>query len=145
TSVENSSFAGMPSTQQCMTCHSQIVQGIPDIETLAVSLNTNTPISWVRVDQLPDYVYFDHSAHVDGGIACETCHGRVDEMSVVYKTQSMSMQWCVSCHSNPQPNVRPEDAVFTMGWQPTAADQQAERIYTAIETQHLINCDVCHR
>jgi ferredoxin len=128
-----------------MTCHSQVVQGLPDIAALAASLNTNTPINWVRVNQLPDYVYFDHSVHVHGGIACETCHGRVDQMSVAYKTQSLTMQWCLNCHSNPQPDVRPEDAVFTMGWQPTTDEQKAERIYTTIETQHLLDCDVCHR
>ncbi len=145
TSVEKSAFAGMPSTQQCMTCHSQIVQGLPDIEALAASLNTGTPISWNPVYTLPDYVYFDHSAHVGGGIACETCHGRVDQMSVVYKTAPLTMQWCVNCHTNPGPNIRPQDAVFKMGWQPTTADQKAERIYTTIETQHLTDCDVCHR
>src|SRR5215212_720257 len=96
TSVETSSFAGMPSTQQCMTCHSQIVQGLSDIQALAASLNTGAPIHWQRVYNLPDYVYFDHAAHTSGGIACETCHGRVDQMSVVYKATPLTMDWCLN-------------------------------------------------
>ncbi len=148
TSVETSSFAGMPSTEQCMTCHSQIVQGLPDIEALAASEQSGTPIAWRQVDNLPDYVYFDHSIHVAKGVACETCHGRVDQMSVVYQVEPMTMDWCLNCHKNPVPYLRPPDAVFAMGWQPNpdqAAPADLVTYMDSIETQRLTDCDVCHR
>jgi len=147
TTAETSPFAGMPSTQQCMTCHSQIVQGLPDVEALAASLQQNIPIEWHRVYNLPDYVYFDHSAHVNGGIACETCHGRVDQMSVVSQAVPLTMDWCLSCHRNPTPNIRPVADVAVMGWQPSANDQAAATPLEqyAINTMHLTDCDICHR
>jgi hypothetical protein len=145
TSVETSSFAGMPSTQQCMTCHSQVAQGLPDIQSLVASLNSGVPIHWQRVYNLPDYVYFDHAVHTSGGIACETCHGRVDQMSVVYKATPLTMDWCLNCHRNPAPYVHSFNAVFAMEQQSSVDDQKAQRIYTTIQTQHLTDCDVCHR
>lgn len=148
TSVETSSFAGIPSIEQCMTCHSQIAKGLPDIEALAASERSGTPIVWRRVNNLPDYVYFDHSIHVAKGVACETCHGRIDQMSVVYQVAPMTMDWCLNCHKNPTPYLRPPDAVYVMGWQGDANHPAPAELMTylySLETQRLTDCDVCHR
>ena len=146
TGVETSSFAGMPATSVCMNCHSQIVKGVPGIEQLISSQQTATSIIWQRVYKLPDYVYFDHSAHVNAGVACESCHGRVDQMSVVSKAEPMTMQWCIDCHRNPAPNLRPRQDVTLMGWHPTEPISGEELVYEyGIKTQHLTDCDTCHR
>ena len=148
TSVQNSAFAGMPSTKQCMTCHSQVVETLPGTEALVSSFETGTPIVWQRVDSLPDFVYFNHSAHVDNGVACETCHGRVDEMSIVYQTQPLTMQWCLGCHRDPANNLRPEADVFTMGWtgNPSVPISGTTLVDAyGIQTQRLTGCYVCHR
>lgn len=148
TSATTSSFAGMPSTETCMTCHSQVLRQSPLLQPVVVSYNTNTPIRWNRVHNLPDYVYFNHSIHVNKGIGCSTCHGQVNEMPLVWKTQTLFMQWCLQCHRNPTPNLRPVAQTFDMDWR-APNDQASKGAQLArdyhLHTAHLTDCTVCHR
>lgn len=149
TSVEKSSFAGLPPTETCMTCHSQIWTEAPALAPVRASLATNTPIEWNRVHDLPDYVYFNHSIHVAKGIGCSTCHGRIDQMPLTRKTQTLYMKWCLECHRDPQKYTRPRDKIYDMTWQP-AKDRHLEgaRLVTQyhVDTSgRLTNCSVCHR
>ena len=146
TTVENSAFAGMPSTQTCMNCHSEIWAQSPVLDPVRQSFASGTPIVWNRVDTLPGFVYFDHSIHVQKGVGCSTCHGRVDEMPLTYKTQSMQMSWCLDCHQNPQQFLRPRGEVFNMTWQPPAnQDQLGRDLMAAYHVQSKISCSTCHR
>ena len=146
TTVENSAFAGMPSTQTCMNCHSEIWAQSPALDPVRQSFASGTPIVWNRVDTLPGFVYFDHSIHVQKGVGCSTCHGRVDEMPLTYKTQSMQMSWCLDCHQNPQQFLRPRGEVFNMTWQPSAnQDQLGRDLMAAYHVQSKISCSTCHR
>ena len=109
------------------------------------------PIPWVRVHDLPDYVYFNHSAHVNRGVGCAECHGRVDRMDVVYQAKPLSMSWCLECHRNPGPRLRPADAITNMTWTPPAGDAAAEfqrnlrQTYNIRSTEYLTSCSTCHR
>lgn len=116
--VEKAADAGMPSAQTCMSCHSQVWVGASVLDPVRSSFALGQPIEWTSVNRLPDYVYFNHTAHVTKGVACETCHGRVDEMPKTVKTQTMSMGWCLDCHRDPTPRLRPKSDVFTMGYEP---------------------------
>src|SRR5215213_6335461 len=118
TSVETSSFAGVPPTKTCMNCHQEIWFGSPVLEPVREAYKSGKPIAWRRVHNLPGFVYFDHSIHVAKGVACESCHGRVDQMPLTWQAQSLQMDWCLECHRNPERYVRPPEEVFTMGWQP---------------------------
>lgn len=146
--VESSAFAGLPPTHTCMTCHSQIWTNAALLAPVRVSLATGRPIHWQRVHRLPDYVYFDHSIHVAKGVGCTTCHGAVDRMPLMVQASPLTMQWCLDCHRDPAPNLRPREAVFSTDWQPPA--DQAERgrrllADYAIDVGHLADCSVCHR
>src|SRR5512146_394728 len=101
TSVETSSFAGLPPTQTCMNCHSQIWTQAPVLQPVRDSWSSGQPVIWTRVYNLPGFVYFNHSIHVQKGIGCETCHGRVDEMPLTYQAVSLHMEWCLDCHRDP--------------------------------------------
>jgi hypothetical protein len=149
TTVEKSATAGMPPTHTCMTCHSQLWTNAEMLAPVRQSLAPDgKPIRWVRVNRLPDYVYFNHSIHVAKGIGCETCHGHVDQMPLMEKAQSLRMGWCVDCHRDPRPNLRPKSAEFDMGWKRTADTPSGDalfkqyHIHTAAE---LTDCSVCHR
>jgi hypothetical protein len=146
TSVENSSFAGMPPTQTCMNCHSQIWAGSPALGPVRQSFVNDQPLEWNRVHNLPDFVYFDHSIHVQKGVGCSTCHGQVDEMPLTAKAQSLQMSWCIDCHTNPAQYVRPRDQVFSMTWQPPA-DQAivGAQLVAEYHIQTKISCSTCHR
>src|SRR6187401_836744 len=111
TSVETSSFAGIPPTKTCMNCHSQIWSNAPILEPVRTSFREDRPLRWVRVHDLPDFVYFNHSIHVKKGMGCETCHGRVDQMPLMRQVQSLQMEWCLDCHRNPEKYVRPRSEV----------------------------------
>jgi hypothetical protein len=149
TSVETSAFAGLPSTQTCMTCHSQIFSDAPVLASVRQSLSTSTPLKWNRVHDLPGYVYFDHSIHIAKGIGCSTCHGRVDQMPLTRKTQTLYMKWCLDCHREPQKYIRPPDKIFDVAWQPPPNQQvEGEKLvaeYQVDTTGHLTNCGTCHR
>src|SRR6478672_4811676 len=119
TSVENSGFAGIPPTRTCMNCHSQIWSTSPTLEPVRASFRTGNSLVWTRVNDLPDYVYFNHSIHIHKGIGCESCHGRVDRMPLTWQENSLQMTWCLDCHRDPAPHIRPREAVTVMGYQPS--------------------------
>ena len=148
TSVETSSNAGIPATKTCMTCHSQIWTNAELLEPVRESWRTNTPIQWTRVHDLPDFVYFDHSIHVNKGVGCTSCHGQVDQMPLMWQTASLQMEWCLKCHRAPEEFVRPREEVFNMNFQygPDHAERgrQLVEMYN-IRKEQITNCSICHR
>src|SRR6059036_3451354 len=118
TSVETSSFAGIPPTRTCMNCHSQIWVNSPILEKVQASFRSDRPIVWNRVHNLPGFVYFDHSIHLKKGIGCASCHGRVDEMPLTRQVASLYMEWCLDCHRHPERHIRPREEVFNLAWTP---------------------------
>jgi hypothetical protein len=118
TSVETSSFAGIPPTKTCMNCHSQIWTNAQLLEPVRASYRSGESLQWTRVNQLPDFVYFNHSIHIAKGVGCNTCHGPVDQMPLMYQQESLQMEWCLGCHRDPGKNLRPRDQVFNMRYQP---------------------------
>ncbi len=146
TSVETSSFAGIPPTKTCMNCHSQIFSSSPYLEPVRASYRDNKSIEWQRVHDLPDYVYFNHSIHINKGVGCSTCHGRVDLMPQMWQVASLQMQWCLGCHRNPELYVRPREAVFRMDYQPPANQRELGlRLMSEYKIQRLTDCWTCHR
>lgn len=144
--VERAADAGMPSAQTCMSCHSQVWTGASVLEPVRSSLTLGQPIAWTSVHRLPDYAYFNHAAHVTKGVACETCHGRVDRMTRTVKTQTLSMGWCLDCHRDPVPRLRPRGAVFVMGYEPHGQDLPEDlRAFYREASQRLTSCNTCHR
>lgn len=148
TSVEESHFAGIPPTQTCMGCHSQILSDSPMLAPVHESWETGKPIEWTRVSNVPDFVYFDHSIHIEKGIGCTTCHGQVDEMPLTWKAETFHMAWCLQCHRAPEKFIRPQEEVFSVDWTPPA-DQLARGLELVqeygIRTHQLQDCSVCHR
>jgi hypothetical protein len=146
TTVETAAFAGMPPTETCMNCHSQIWSDSPMLEPVRASYRTNTPIVWSRVHDLPDFVYFNHSVHVNKGVACVSCHGRVDQMPLMFKEHTLQMQWCLACHKNPDPNIRPISEVTSMDWKaPDGFKEKQAELVAEYHVQSMINCSTCHR
>jgi len=146
TSVETSPFAGIPPTKTCMNCHSQIWSQAPILEPIRASFREDKPMRWVRVHDLPDFVYFDHSIHVNKGVGCTTCHGPVDRMPLMWQAQSLQMEWCLDCHRNPEQYVRPRDAVFRVDYQPPSNQRElGTRLVAEYEIQKLTSCSTCHR
>jgi hypothetical protein len=148
TSVEKTAFAGIPPTETCMTCHSQIWTEAPNLEPVRASWRDNKPLEWNRVHDLPDFVYFNHSIHLAKGVGCQTCHGQVDQMPLMWKVNSLNMEWCIECHKNPEKFVRPKDQVFSMTYRPPSNQEAFGKQLVAdynINTQQLLNCSVCHR
>ncbi len=149
TSVEESSFAGIPPTKTCMNCHTQLFADSPYLEPVRASFRNNTPLAWIRVNDLADFVYFNHSIHVTKGVGCATCHGPVDRMPLVYKAQTLQMSWCLDCHRRPERYLRPKDQVVNMNYQPPA-DQIAlgrtlVKDYNIPSVEQLTSCSTCHR
>ena len=148
TSVEDSSFAGIPPTKTCMNCHSQIFSNSPFLEPVRESFRSGKSIQWTRVHDLPDFVYFNHSIHVAKGVGCATCHGPVDRMPLTWRVAPLTMQWCLDCHRAPEKYLRPVDRVFDMSWRPSG-DQLAlgRRLVAAyhIHKSSLTDCSTCHR
>jgi hypothetical protein len=147
-SVAESSFANIPATETCMTCHSQIKSNSPGLAAVRESYASGEPIEWVRVHKVPDFVYFNHSIHINQGIGCSNCHGQVNTMAVVWQTQPLYMGWCLNCHRNPEQYIRPRDQVFNMDYVPPANQLQVGadlvRQYGVNKAQ-LTNCSICHR
>lgn len=144
--VEISSYAGIPSHSICLGCHDQLWRNTPMLLPLRNSVETGTPLVWTRVYDLPDFTYFDHSIHVTKGFACETCHGRVDEMSRVWKATPMTMLWCLDCHRNPERFIRPRESVYEFGWEPPPGwEAQAESLVQAYDVRIRTDCTTCHR
>jgi hypothetical protein len=163
TSVENSSFAGIPPTKTCMNCHSQIWTNAPILEPVRASFRTDMPLSWIRVNDLPDFVYFNHQIHVRQGVGCVTCHGPVDKMPLMYQASSLQMEWCLGCHRAPEKFIRPREEVFNMAYEPPTEEKPrvlptGERVTSQLElglllktqyrisgVEHMTTCSVCHR
>jgi hypothetical protein len=145
-SVEISSSAGMPSTQTCMTCHSQIWTSAAMLEPVRASYRDSTPISWTRVNAVPDFVYFNHSIHVAKGVGCTTCHGPVGEMNITWRSESLYMRWCLECHNAPEKFLRPRSEVFNAAYQ-LPRDQAAlgQQLMKEYKVQKLTTCTTCHR
>lgn len=139
--VERSGEAMIPSTQTCMNCHSLVRTDSARLAPVRNSWESNRPIEWVRIHRLPDHAYFNHSVHLSAGVGCATCHGRIDQMEVVRQDQPLSMSWCLDCHRNPGPNLRPVDQITNMQWQPDPA--QPVRPARAVNPPQ--NCSGCHR
>ena len=128
TSVETSSFAGIPPTKTCMNCHAQIWTNAALLEPVRESYKTGKSLVWTRVNDLPDFAYFNHSIHINKGVGCNTCHGPVDRMPLMYNQASLQMEWCLECHRAPEKNLRPRDQVFNMRYeQPSAAGMASTR------------------
>ncbi len=146
TTVETSAFAGMPSTQICMNCHTQIWAQSDFLAPVRNSFTSGQPIAWNRVYNLPDFVYFDHSIHIAKGVGCSTCHGQVDQMALTAKANTTLMEWCVNCHRDPAAYLRPRDQVFNMAYQPPA-DQMAlgQKLMQEYNVQPKLDCTTCHR
>jgi hypothetical protein len=147
--AERSPFAGIPSTALCMGCHNQIWNDSPMLEPVRRAWFSGLPIPWNRVHNMPDFVFFDHSIHVNKGIGCVSCHGRVDEMPRVYQETPMTMAWCLSCHRDPEPHLRPRDRITDMAWRPPADPAAAaalrRRLAEEYDVRRLLHCTACHR
>jgi hypothetical protein len=146
TSAEAASFAGIPPSKTCMNCHSQIWSTSPYLEPVRSSFRDDRSLRWLRVHDLPDFAYFNHSAHVKKGVGCETCHGRVDQMPLMLQENSLQMEWCLECHRNPAKYLRPRSEIYTMGYRP--AEPQAELGARLMKEYHVnprTSCSTCHR
>jgi cytochrome c7-like protein len=162
TSVETSSFAGIPPTKTCMNCHSQIWTGAPMLEPVRESFRTGKSLVWNRVNDLPDFVYFNHSIHINKGVGCNTCHGPVDRMPLMYNYASLQMEWCLDCHRAPEKYLRPRDQVFNMRYEPPSSGKpvmvdgksHTDQLSLGTALVHKYNlrtvaditsCSTCHR
>ena len=148
TAVEESSFAGLPPTETCMNCHSQIWADSPLLAPLRDSYRKGQSLLWTRVNKVPDYVYFNHSIHLHKGVGCDTCHGRVDQMPLMWRQQPLTMKWCLSCHNAPERFLRPREQVFNQAYQPPPDQEALGRTLVQryhIDKQRLADCSVCHR
>ena len=149
TSVETSAVAGIPPTKTCMNCHSVIFNNADYLEPVRESYRTGRSIEWVKIHRLADFVYFNHSIHVNKGIGCSTCHGRVDEMPLIFQANTLLMQWCLDCHRNPEPYLRPMDQVFVMDWRPGPDQEELGKKFAKERnlrtTAELTSCSTCHR
>jgi hypothetical protein len=146
TSVEESAFAGIPPTKTCMGCHSLVWKDAPMLEPVRESYRSDLSIPWTRVHDLPDFAYFDHSIHVAKGIGCSSCHGRVDEMPLTWRSETLNMDWCLGCHRDPALHVRPRERVFDVDWAPDSlsAAERAELV-ERYGIQSRTSCSSCHR
>jgi hypothetical protein len=149
TSVEHSPFAGMPETKTCMNCHSQVWVGSPILQPVRDSYRLNRSIEWERVYNTPGFVYFAHHIHVQKGIGCSACHGRIDRMPFTQQASSLLMQWCLDCHRDPAKQVRPREEVFNMSYEPPPNQRelgsQLIEAYHIRDAQQLTSCSTCHR
>jgi len=147
TSVEISSNAGMPPTYTCMTCHSQIWTNAQILSPVRKSLANDEPIVWNRVNDLPDYVYFNHSIHIAKGVGCSSCHGDVGAMPLSYKAKSLTMQFCLDCHRDPAPQLRPKEEIYNTHWSRTPDTPSPEALARDYHVggRNLTECSICHR
>lgn len=147
--AELGASAGLPPTAACVGCHNSVLLASTPLAPIRASLASNKPIAWRRVNALPDFVFFNHSIHLAKGIGCESCHGRVDQMGQVAQASPMSMGWCLDCHRNPVPHVRPRSEITTMGWDAahhgSSYDTLRARLARNYNVQSMTNCSTCHR
>ncbi len=149
TSVETSYSAGIPPTQTCMNCHSQIWADSPYLEPVRASYRDNKPLEWERVHDLPEFVYFNHSIHIAKGVGCSTCHGEISNMPAVYQENTLQMEWCLSCHREPEKFIRPKSEIYNMNWQDndlTSKERlQLKADYKIRSKEMMTSCSTCHR
>jgi hypothetical protein len=148
--VERANFAALPATQTCMNCHSNIKTDSIRLQPVRESWVSGKPIKWAKVHDLPDYVYFNHSAHVNKGVGCATCHGRVDQMDLVWQARPLSMGWCLDCHRTPEKFLRPKSELTSMTYNPTPAEQlsagkELKEQYGIRDANYMQSCSTCHR
>jgi len=144
--VDKSPSASIPPTQLCLNCHSQVWNKAPILDPVRESFFKNTPIEWRRVYKVPEFVYFNHSIHVNKGVGCVSCHGRVDLMPAVEKATPMTMSWCLDCHRRPEKNIRPVEEVTNMDWKPEGDPVEAGQVYAERNQVHTrTSCTTCHR
>ncbi len=147
--VETTASAGMPATQTCMNCHSQLWADSPYLEPVRASFRDNKPIEWERVHDLPEYTYFNHSIHVAKGVGCSTCHGSIDKMPAVYQENTLQMEWCIACHRAPEKFIRPKSEIFNMDWQDgdlNSAERDKLKVDLKIRSKEMMtSCSTCHR
>jgi hypothetical protein len=148
TSVATSSYAGIPPTFTCMTCHSQIFVRSPMLQPVRTSFQTKTPLNWIRVNDLPEFVYFNHSIHIAKGVGCVTCHGRIDQMPLTWRQNTLFMSWCLDCHRAPEQYLRPREEVFSMEWKPKedqlVLGRRLVKEYN-VQVHRITDCSTCHR
>ncbi|HTF88490.1 MAG TPA: cytochrome c3 family protein [Planctomycetota bacterium] len=153
TSVEESAQASIPTTKTCMTCHSMIWTNAAMLEPIRQSYQSDRSIEWLKVHDLPDFAYFNHSIHIKQGVGCQTCHGQVDQMPLMMRKNTLNMEWCLSCHREPEKYLRPREQVFNMNWdihtdpatQGKTQEQLGAELVTLYNVQKLTNCSTCHR
>ena len=149
TTVERSSFAGIPPTSTCMNCHSQMWAASEMLEPVRQSFKEDEPLRWQRVHNTPGFVYFDHSVHIHNGVGCSSCHGRVDLMPFVHQQHSLLMQWCIDCHRAPASQLRPPEDIFNMDYEfPENQEELGRELMRRYDIKHdrqLTSCSVCHR
>jgi hypothetical protein len=149
TSVENSSFAGLPSTHTCMSCHSRLWATSPILEPVRVSYQTDKSLEWTRVNALPEFAYFDHSIHIHKGVGCTTCHGPIGEMPLTWRANTLYMRWCLDCHKHPERYVRRREDVFKADYEPPqdqlALGRRLVKEYKIKDARQLTDCYTCHR
>jgi hypothetical protein len=144
--VERSPVAGVPSTSTCLNCHNQIWNRSPLLALVWESRSERRPITWLRVNDLPDFVFFNHAIHVNKGVGCETCHGRIDQMARVYQAAPLTMGWCLDCHRDPARYLRPRSAITTMGYRPARPqDEIGPELARRYGVRSITNCTACHR
>jgi hypothetical protein len=144
--VETAAHAAVPPTEVCMNCHKRVKETSPLLQKVRESYASGEPVPWVKVHRLPDFVYFNHQAHVTAGVSCVSCHGRVDQMVVVKQVEPLSMAWCLECHRNPAPNLRPAGEVTNLGWTPPGDPVEIGRkILEQKGIRPPVNCSGCHR
>ena len=144
-SVETSSFAGVPATEVCMNCHSQIWSDSPKLEPVRASFRTGKPLAWTRVTDLPDFVHFEHSIHVQKGIACTECHGEIDKMPLTWRAKTLQMRWCLDCHRTTEEHVRPRSDVFlSLSQSEVPAPAEREELSSKYRLRHPTDCSACH-
>jgi len=143
--VENAAHAAIPPTEVCMNCHGIIKTDSKLTLPIRESMVNGEPIEWVRVHMLPDYAYFDHSRHINAGVSCVSCHGRVDKMEVVHQVEPLSMRWCLECHREPEKHLRPMDKITDLGWQPENQIETGLLLKEQRGIQTKEDCSTCHR
>lgn len=145
TNVKDAAFSNVPATQTCMNCHSQVRTESLKLLPVRESWATGQSIEWIKVHKLPDYARFSHAVHTNNGVGCESCHGRIDQMEVVFQTEPLSMGWCLECHNSPEQFLRPNDEITTMGYEypDDFVEQNLQRI-NAEDIQPPTNCSACH-
>ena len=144
--VENAAMAALPSTSTCMNCHARIRPDSPLLAPLRESVASGNPIEWVRVHDLPEFAYFNHSAHLSAGVGCVECHGRVDQMDVVRQEENLSMSWCLECHRDPAPRLRPQDQLTNLAWETTEnRELLGQRLIAENNIHPRQDCSTCHR